>query len=165
MSAKSGPSSIWLKLLLGAAVLAAAVIGIRQYTRPVAKVEPVVSGVAVDAKPGSVTVKEEYSMQMKAAIAGRIVSDNYHLESGMKVKQGDILVQLDTGDMTSRSSRRRTPSSPRRQRSASAPLQVRPREREVRIRQHGAALQDGPDFRQRLPERPPQGRRVSSSSR
>ncbi len=99
MSDKSGSSSLWLKLFLVAAVLAAAYIGISQYVRPVAKVEPVVSGVAVDAKPGSVTVKEEYAMQMKAAIAGRVVAADYHLESGMKVKEGDILVQLDTGDI------------------------------------------------------------------
>jgi hypothetical protein len=39
---------------------------IAQYLRPTARVETVVSGEAVDAKPGSVTVKEEYAMQMKS---------------------------------------------------------------------------------------------------
>jgi RND family efflux transporter MFP subunit len=99
MSAKSGSSSLWLKLLVVVVVLVAVVIGFSQYARPVAKVEPVISGVAVDAKPGSVTVKEAYSMQMKAAIAGRVVAQDYHLEPGLKVKEGDILVQLDTGDI------------------------------------------------------------------
>ncbi len=99
MSDKSGTSSFWLKLIIILVVLAATAIGVRQYVRPVAKVEAVISGDAVDAKPGSVTVKEKYAMQMKAAIAGRVITKDYNLDPGMKIKEGDILVQLDTGDI------------------------------------------------------------------
>ncbi len=99
MSDKPGKSSFWLKLIITVALLAAIAIGVRQYVRPVAKVEAAISGDAVDAKPGSVTVKEKYSMQMKAAIAGRVIAKDYNLDPGMKIKEGDILVQLDTGDI------------------------------------------------------------------
>jgi RND family efflux transporter MFP subunit len=99
MSDKSGKSSVWPKLVIVVVVLVAAAIGVRQYVRPTAKVEAVISGDAVDAKPGSVTVKEKYSMQMKAAITGRVVAKDYNLDPGMKVKEGDVLVQLDTGDI------------------------------------------------------------------
>jgi RND family efflux transporter MFP subunit len=99
MSDKPGTSSFWIKLIIVAVVLAATAIGVRQYVRPVARVEAVISGDAVDAKPGSVTVKEKYAMQMKAAIAGRVIAKDYNLDPGMKIKEGDILVQLDTGDI------------------------------------------------------------------
>jgi RND family efflux transporter MFP subunit len=99
MSDKPGRSLFWLKLIVVVAALAAIAYGVRQYVRPIAKVEAVISGDAVDAKPGSVTVKEKYSMQMKAAIAGRVIAKDYNLDPGMKIKAGDILVQLDTGDI------------------------------------------------------------------
>src|SRR5580692_11483648 len=99
MSDKPGKSSFLPKAIVIVVALAAIAYGVVVYMRPTAKVETVVSGTAVDAKPGSVTVKEEYSMQMKAAIGGRILSKDYKLDTGLKVKEGDILVQLDTGDV------------------------------------------------------------------
>ena len=90
---------LWLKALVALAVLAGAFYGAVLYTRPTALVETVISGDAIDAKPGSVTVKEEYSMQMKTQIGGRVLNKDYHLDPGMKVKEGDILVHLDTGDI------------------------------------------------------------------
>jgi RND family efflux transporter MFP subunit len=99
MSDKPGKSTLWLKLLVVAAVLAAAYVALTNYLKPVAKVETVFSGDAVDAKPGSVAVKEEYSMQMKSAIAGRVLNKDYNLDVGQHIKEGDILVQLDTGDV------------------------------------------------------------------
>jgi RND family efflux transporter MFP subunit len=99
MSDKPGRSSFWLKLIVVVLLLGGIAFGVRQYTRPVARVEAVISGDAVNAKPGSVTVKEEYSMQMKAAIAGRVLAKDYNLDPGLKVKAGDVLVQLDTGDV------------------------------------------------------------------
>jgi RND family efflux transporter MFP subunit len=99
MSDKPGKSHLLLKAIIALAALAAAGYGIAQYLRPSARVETVVSGQAVDAKPGSVTVKEEYAMQMKAAIGGRILNKDYKLDTGLRVKEGDILVQLDTGDI------------------------------------------------------------------
>jgi RND family efflux transporter MFP subunit len=99
MSDKSGSSNFVVKIIVAVAVLVAAGIAVARYLRPTARVETVVSGEAVDAKPGSVTVKEEYAMQMKAAIGGRILNKDYKLDTGLKVKEGDILVQLDTGDV------------------------------------------------------------------
>jgi RND family efflux transporter MFP subunit len=98
MSDKPRRSLLWPKLILAAAVLAAAIVAIVLSLRPVAKVETVQSGEAKDAKPGSVTVREEYSMQMKTAIAGRVLKADYRLEPGLPVKEGDILVRLDTAD-------------------------------------------------------------------
>jgi RND family efflux transporter MFP subunit len=99
MSDKPSRSTLWLKLLVVAAVLAVGLVVLENYLKPVAKVEAVFSGDAVDAKPGSVAVKEEYSMQMKSAIAGRVLNKDYHLDIGQHIKEGDILVQLDTGDV------------------------------------------------------------------
>jgi RND family efflux transporter MFP subunit len=99
MTDKPGSSNFLLKAIVALAALAAIAYGVAQYLKPTARVETVVSGQAVDAKPGSVTVKEEYTMQMKAAIGGRILSKDYKLDTGLKIKEGDILVQLDTGDV------------------------------------------------------------------
>jgi RND family efflux transporter MFP subunit len=99
MSDKPGRSFLWLKVVLSIAVLAAIAIGVVMYLRPTAKVETVISGEAVDAKPGSVTVKVEYSMDMKSEVAGRVLKEGYKLETGMHVKEGDVLVHLDTGDI------------------------------------------------------------------
>jgi RND family efflux transporter MFP subunit len=99
MPAKPSRFPLWLKALLALALIAAGVYGAILYARPTALVETVVSGEAVDAKPGSVTVKEEYSMSMKSQIAGRVLGKDFHLDPGMKIKEGDILVQLDTGDI------------------------------------------------------------------
>ena len=73
--------------------------GVRHYLRPVAKVETVISGEAVDAEPGSLTVKEKYSMQMKSQVAGRVLSKDYKLDTGLNVKEGDVLVHLDTSEL------------------------------------------------------------------
>ena len=99
MSDKPGSSHFWLKALAALVVLAAIIVAAVLYMRPTAKVEAVVSGDAVDAKPGSVTVKEEYSMDMKSEVAGRVTEDGYKLKVGMHVKKGDVLVHLDTGDI------------------------------------------------------------------
>ena len=99
MSDKAGKSGLWLRLLIVVAALAALVYGIEAYLRQTAKVEKVIDGEAVDAKPGSVVVKEEYTMQMKSAIAGRVLNKDYNLETAKPVKEGDTLVQLDTSDV------------------------------------------------------------------
>ena len=99
MSDKPGKSSLWLRLLVALVLLAAIALGVLAYLRPTAKVEAVISDEAVDAKPGSVVVKEAYTMQMKSAIGGRVLSKDYHLETGKAVKEGDVLVHLDTSDI------------------------------------------------------------------
>ena len=99
MSAKKSGFPFWLKLLAVVAVLAAIGWGVLRYTRPVAKVETVISGEAKDAEPGSLIVKEKYSMQMKSAVSGRVLSKDYKLDTGLVVKEGDILVHLDTSEV------------------------------------------------------------------
>ena len=66
-------------------------------SRPVAKVVRVVRGQAVDAVPGSVIVDAEYQMDIKSEVGGRIIKSA--LAVGDHVKDGDFLVQLDTGDL------------------------------------------------------------------
>ena len=99
MSTKPGSLSFWLKLAAAVALVVVIFEAVIMSMRPVAKVETVISGEAKDAKPGSLTVKEKYSMQMKSAIGGRVLKDGYNLEPGLHVKEGDILVKLDTGDI------------------------------------------------------------------
>jgi len=99
MSDKPGKSSLWLRLIVALVAVAAVALGVQAYLRPMAKVEKVIDGDAVDAKPGSVVVKEAYTMQMKSAIGGRVLSKDYHLETGKAVKEGDVLVHLDTSDI------------------------------------------------------------------
>ena len=99
MSDKPAKSHFWLKTLAVLVLAGAAAIVILLYSRPLAKVEPVISGVAIDAKPGSVVVKEEYSMDMKSEVAGRVLRDGYQLEVGNAIKEGDILAHLDTTDV------------------------------------------------------------------
>ncbi|HEY4990214.1 MAG TPA: efflux RND transporter periplasmic adaptor subunit [Opitutaceae bacterium] len=99
MSAKPVRSLLWLKVLVAIAVIVVAAVVVPRYLRPVAKVETVISGDAIDAEPGSLTVKEKYSMQMKSSVSGRVLNKDYKLEVGMPVKEGDLLVHLDTGDV------------------------------------------------------------------
>jgi len=99
MSAKPSKAPTILKVLLSAAVLVALGAVVVLILRPVAKVVTVVSGEAKDAKPGSVTVREEYSMQIKSQIGGRVLSKDFNLDTGMHVMKGDVLVHLDPGDI------------------------------------------------------------------
>ena len=98
MSTKPARIPFWIKLLVVLAVIGGAVLAVQHYLRPVAKVEPVISGDAVDAEPGSVVVKEHYAMQMKSAIAGRVLNKDFKLDTGLHLKEGDILAHLDTSD-------------------------------------------------------------------
>ncbi len=65
--------------------------------RPVVIVAPVTTGRAINAVPGSVEVKAEYSMELKSEMGGRIVASD--LDPGKKIFKGDVLVQIDTGDI------------------------------------------------------------------
>ena len=65
--------------------------------RPVAVVAPVKGGRAIHAVPGSVEVKAEYSMELKSEEGGRIISSE--LDPGKPIFNGDVLVQIDTGDI------------------------------------------------------------------
>lgn len=96
MSAKSRfhPAAKFGLFLVLLAVAAAVVL---YYTRPVATVEAVTSGRAINAVPGSVTVFAEYEMDLKSEIGGRVLRSA--LDDGLVVKEGDFLAQIDTGDL------------------------------------------------------------------
>lgn len=93
-AAKSGFNWRWLIIGLPL-VLAAYVYFIA--LRPVAVVAQVVRGRAVNSVPGSVEVKAESVLPVKSEVGGRIVSSS--LNPGREVAKGDILLELDPGDV------------------------------------------------------------------
>jgi RND family efflux transporter MFP subunit len=97
-TASATSSRVWLvrALLLGVP-LAAALYVYLVALRPVATVAPAVRGRAVHAVPGSVEVKAEYVMELKSEVGGRIIASS--LDPGRPVQKGEVLVQLDTGDV------------------------------------------------------------------
>ncbi len=99
MPAPAPRSRLALKVIIAAAVLAAAAaVGLRSL-RPVAVIEPVVAGRAVQAEPGNVTVVAEYSQELRADVAGRLVRQDFNLDPGQAVKDGDVLAQIDPTDL------------------------------------------------------------------
>ncbi|HVT73266.1 MAG TPA: efflux RND transporter periplasmic adaptor subunit [Lacunisphaera sp.] len=89
--------SFGLPLLIALAVLIGGGWATSYYLRPVALVEVVVKGRAVNAVPGSVNVTAEYDMELKSEIGGRVLHSE--LELGRVVRKGDFLCSLDTGDL------------------------------------------------------------------
>lgn len=85
------------RLLLAAVLLAAGALGARLLLRPEVQVATVKLGTAVLTVPGVVEVKAEYTNELKSEVGGRIIQSV--LEPGWKVRQGELLVQLDTGDI------------------------------------------------------------------
>ncbi len=91
-------SGRWLpRLVLVAALLAGAGFGLLYWLRPVASVAVATLGTAVRAVPGSVEVDAEYAQELKSAVGGRVAEST--LDLGQRVRAGDILVRLDTGDV------------------------------------------------------------------
>jgi RND family efflux transporter MFP subunit len=86
------------KRLLGAAA-AVVVVGFLLFVllKPTARVAEVVSGVAVKAVPGSVTVQAEFAMELRSEIGGRIIKSD--LDMGGKIPAGTVLAQIDPGDL------------------------------------------------------------------
>jgi len=99
MSANKSQSSIWLTTAIILAVLVGAGFWALRSLRSVARVEPVVSGEALDAKSASVTVKVEYDQPLQAPIGGRLLSDGFNLEPGQAVKKDEVLAKLDPSDL------------------------------------------------------------------
>ena len=79
------------------AVVVVAVVGYIYLSRPTALVAEVSSGRAVKAVPGSVTVHAEFEMELKSEVGGRVVKSE--LDPGNAVMAGEVLCQLDTGDL------------------------------------------------------------------
>jgi len=98
----SGVARGLVRLLVTVVILGALAGGgwyLFQYLRPIAIVEPVVSGSAINAKPGSVTVTEEYPQDVKAELPGRVIEQDFNLSEGKIVKKGEVLVRLDPTDL------------------------------------------------------------------
>ena len=85
------------KVITGAVALVLAVAAYVYFSRPVALVAKVTSGTAYKAVPGSVIVQAEYVMELKSEVGGRVVRSE--LDPGKPVAAGDVLAQLDTGDL------------------------------------------------------------------
>lgn len=78
-------------------LLALGVWGVSYLLRPVALVATATRGKAVRTVPGSVEVKAEFANELKSEVGGRVAAST--LDVGKRVFQGDILVQMDTGDV------------------------------------------------------------------
>ena len=89
--------SLFVKIGIAVVVLAAAAYFLSISFRPEARVAKVISGKAVDAVPGSVTVRAEYAMPLKNETGGRVIKSD--LEEGKPVKEGDFLLEFDPADI------------------------------------------------------------------
>lgn len=97
MSAPSNKFGFVLKFLVVVAVLAAAGFYMRGKLRPIARVAVVSPGLAVNSVPGSLLVAPTRPAVLTSEIGGRIQKSE--LEPGKKVREGEVLVQIDTGDI------------------------------------------------------------------
>ncbi|MBA4135803.1 MAG: hypothetical protein C0518_00640 [Opitutus sp.] len=88
----------WIsRLLIGALVLSLGGWLIAYLMRPQALVATATRGTAVRSVPGTVEVKAEFANELKSEVAGRVADTT--LDVGKRVYLGDVLVQLDTGDV------------------------------------------------------------------
>lgn len=97
MSQASSGGRWTVRLLTAAAVVILGVWLVGYLLRPVATVATASRGKAVRAVPGTVEVKAEFANELKSEVGGRVAESL--LDVGKRVFQGDILVQLDTGDV------------------------------------------------------------------
>lgn len=90
--------SNWKVIVAAALVIGALLLYLVSYVlRPVAEVQAAMRGPAVQSVQGTVTVFAEYQMELKSAVGGRVLTSV--LDVGKRVGRGDVLVQLDTGDL------------------------------------------------------------------
>jgi len=85
------------KTLIAAFAALLVVFGYLYFSRPAAYVAEVRAGRAVKAVPGSITVQAEYEMQLRSDLGGRVLRS--FIEKGQHVSEGDILCELDRGDL------------------------------------------------------------------
>ena len=86
-----------VRLGVAAAALLVVVLGVSYALRPEALVLAAVRGKAVQSVQGTVTVFADYQMELKSEVGGRVLTSA--LDLGKKVNRGDVLVQLDSGDL------------------------------------------------------------------
>jgi len=90
--------SNWKMIVAAVLVIGALLLYLVSYVlRPVAEVQAAMRGPAVQSVQGTVTVFAEYQMELKSAVGGRVLTSV--LDVGKRVGRGDVLVQLDTGDL------------------------------------------------------------------
>ncbi len=99
MSTKTGSSGLGLKIGLALVVVAVIALFLAFQSRTVARVAVVTKGKATNAVPGSVIVREEYNQPLVCEVAGRVMSEDFNLDPGKKVKKGDILARIDPTDL------------------------------------------------------------------
>jgi RND family efflux transporter MFP subunit len=96
-SAKSASPNWLLRVAVVGVILLAAGFGVSYWLRPVALVMPATKGKSVRFVPGTIEVKAEFGSELKSDITGRIIASE--LDIGKRVNKGDVLVQIDTGDV------------------------------------------------------------------
>lgn len=97
MCAQRSKSSFGLKLLIVVAAIAAGAFYFRNSFRPVARVAVVGPGLAVNAVNGSLLVVPVRPGVLTSEVGGRILKSE--LDPGKIVKEGEVLAQIDTGDI------------------------------------------------------------------
>jgi RND family efflux transporter MFP subunit len=98
MSAPANSARVWvMRLVIAGIVIAGAVYAALYLMRPVALVTAAVRATAVRAVTGTVEVTAEFANELKSEVRGRVSAST--LDVGKKVFKGDVLVQLDTGDV------------------------------------------------------------------
>lgn len=90
-------SRLWLKILIVLAVLAGGLFLFLRWLRPVVPVDAAWVDTAVNAIPGTVTVRSRQETEIKSEVGGRVVESR--LEIGDRVSEGDLLVQIDPTDL------------------------------------------------------------------
>lgn len=85
-----------LWFVAAAAVAAAALLAYRALV-PVARVATAVTGTAVQAVPGNVSVRESFIMEIKSEIGGRVAASGLRL--GAVVRKDDPLIEIDPTDL------------------------------------------------------------------
>ncbi|MDX2186822.1 MAG: efflux RND transporter periplasmic adaptor subunit [Opitutaceae bacterium] len=85
------------RILLAAAAVAVLIFTAVYFTRPVARVQVVTGGTAINAVPGSVVVRAERDEQLRTEVSGKMLKTD--MDDGKFVKEGEFLAQLDPGDL------------------------------------------------------------------
>ncbi len=112
------------KLVLPLAIVVALFFGITHLTRPVALVATVERGKAIMMVPASVTVQAENISPIVSEVGGRIKTEDYNLDPGLRVKAGEVLAHLDTTTLLLEMERTRTDlESARRRKEIGIPLE------------------------------------------
>ncbi len=112
------------KLVLPLAIVVALFFGITHLTRPVALVATVERGKAIMMVPASVTVQAENISPIVSEVGGRIKTEGYNLDPGLRVKAGEVLAHLDTTTLLLEMERTSTDlESARRRKEIGIPLE------------------------------------------